>query len=63
MTIFWKNDILQNTNNDLSASFDHQIETFGVDTAQLKEPITHKSFCAGIKDWEDEAIHNDCCVT
>ena len=54
--------ILQNTDNNLSAGFDHQIGNFGVDTDQLKEPTTQRIFCACIDDWEEESIHKDFCV-
>ena len=44
MTIFWQTTLLQNTNNNLSANFDHKLENFGVDTDQLKEPSTDRIF-------------------
>ena len=53
---------ITNTNNNLSASFDHKLENFGVDTAQLKKPTRHRIFLARIKDLEEGAIHNGFCV-
>ena len=61
VTIFWKNIILQNTNNKCSANFDHKFEHFRVASAQLKDPTTHRSFNSRIEDWEEESIQKYCC--
>ena len=63
MTLFWKNILLQNTNNNLSARFYYQLENFVVGNAQLKEPATHRIFPAWVEDLKEEAIHKGCCVS
>ena len=44
-------------------SFDHQLENFGVEISDLKQPVTHRIFRAWVEDWEKDAIHKDCCVS
>ena len=53
---------IKNTSNNLSDIFDHKLEKFGVDTAQLKEPTKNRIFRSWIEYWEEEAIHKDFCV-
>ena len=38
-------------------SFDHQLDSLGVDTIQLKQADTHRVFRAWVEEWEEEAIY------
>lgn len=43
-------------------SFDHQLEDFGVDTAELKKPAATRIFRAWVEDWEKELLQENDCV-
>ena len=43
-------------------SFDLQLEKFGVDMKQLKEPATTCLFRAWVEDWEEELLKDNDCV-
>ena len=43
-------------------SFDLQLEKFGVDMKQLKEPATTRIFRAWVEDWEEELLKDNDCV-
>ena len=43
-------------------SFDLQLEKFGVDTAELKKPASHRIFRAWMEDWEKEFLKKNDCV-
>jgi hypothetical protein len=48
---------------DDDINFDLQLERFGVDTTQLKEPAIQRIFRAWVEDWEEQArTKNDCVV-
>ena len=40
-------------------SFDLQLEKFGVDTAALKKPASHRIFRAWMEDWEKEFLRKN----
>ena len=43
-------------------SFDLQLEDFGVDTEELKEPATKRIFGAWLEEWEKEIVKKNDCV-
>ena len=40
-------------------SFDLNLEKFGVNVDELKQPATHRVFCAWVEDWEKECMLKD----
>lgn len=47
---------------DDDLKFDLQLESFGVDTSQLKQPAVQRIFYAWVEDWETELINKNDCV-
>jgi hypothetical protein len=43
-------------------SFDHQLENFGVNTAELKKPAATRIFRAWLEEWEEELLQQNDCV-
>ena len=43
-------------------SFDLQLEKFGVDLDNLKQPATSRIFRAWVEDWEEEIMKTNDCV-
>ncbi len=44
------------------SSFDMQLENFGVNTAELKEPAQTRIFRAWLEDWEKPLLRKNCTV-
>ncbi len=43
-------------------NFNLQLEKFGVNTGELKEPAVQRIFCAWVEDWEENARKKNDCV-
>ena len=41
---------------DIFSSLDVNLEKFGVNVDELKQPATHGVFCAWVEDWEKECM-------
>ena len=53
-------DAMRGDDHDLK--FDLQLESFGVDTSQLKQPAVQRFYAWVVEDWETELINKNDCV-